>query len=107
MIDMKPPPQPKKKVEAPAPAPPVEVRTYYEPPAQPRSPLFGRTSEPKEEKPAPVEEEGGPLEAGTSYEFTDAGRSPRRPTGEGGGGRRRRSGASPEESGLLLAEGRR
>ena len=40
MIDMRPPPQPKKKVEAPAPAPPVEVRTYYEPPAQPRSPLL-------------------------------------------------------------------
>ena len=85
MIDMKPPPQPKKKVEAPAPAPPVEVRTYYEPPAQPRSPLFGRTSEPKEEKPAPVEEEEAPSRPETSYEFTDA-----RPQSAPADGRRRR-----------------
>ena len=85
MIDMKPPPQPKKKVEAPAPAPPVEVRTYYEPPAQPRSPLFGRTSEPKEEKPAPVEEEEAPSRPETSYEFKDE-----RPKSAPADGRRRR-----------------
>ena len=86
MIDMKPPPQPKKKVEAPAPAPPVEVRTYYEPPAQPRSPLFGRTSEPQEEKPAQVEEEEeAPSRPETSYEFTDA-----RPQSAPADGRRRR-----------------
>ena len=94
MIDMKPPPQPKKKVEAPAPAPPVEVRTYYEPPAQPRSPLFGRTSEPKEEQPAPVEEEEAPRGRRRPTSSRTRGRSPRRPTGGGGGGRRRRSGAS-------------
>ena len=85
MIDMKPPPRPKKKVEAPAPAPPVEVRTYYEPPAQPRSPLFGRTSEPKEEQPAPAEEEEAPSRPETSYEFTDA-----RPQSAPADGRRRR-----------------
>ena len=85
MIDMRPPPQPKKKVEAPAPAPPVEVRTYYEPPAQPRSPLFGRTSEPKEEQPAPAEEEEAPSRPETSYEFTDA-----RPQSAPADGRRRR-----------------
>ena len=99
MIDMKPPPQPKKKVEAPAPAPPVEVRTYYEPPAQPRSPLFGRTSEPQEEKPAPVEEEGGPLAAGDVLRVhgraaaVRAGRCGRRRRK-----RRRRSGASPQSA---------
>ena len=60
------------RAPAPAPAPPVEVRTYYEPPAQPRSPLFGRTSEPKEEQPAPVEEEEAPARPETSYAFTDA-----------------------------------
>ena len=85
MVDMRPPPQPKKKVEAPAPAPPVEVRTYYEPPAQPRSPLFGRTSEPTEEKPAPAEEEEAPARPETSYEFTDA-----RPQSAPADGRRRR-----------------
>jgi len=85
MIDMKPPPQPKPRVEAPAPAPPVEVRTYYEPPAQPRSPLFGRTSEPQEEKPAPVEEEEAPSRPETSYEFTD-----KRPQSAPADGRRRR-----------------
>ena len=101
MIDMRPPPQPKKKVEAPAPAPPVstDVLRAARPAAEP---LFGRTSEPKEQ-PAPAEEEA-PLAAGDVLRVH--GRAPpRRPTGRGGGGRRRRSGAGPE-SGLLLAEGR-
>ena len=56
-----------------------------EPPAQPRSPLFGRTSEPKEEQPAPAEEGEAPSRPETSYEFTDA-----RPQSAPADGRRRR-----------------
>ena len=108
MIDMKPPPQPKKKVEAPAPAPPVEVRTYYEPPAQPRFSIVWANVGAEGGAARSRGGGGGPLAAGDVLRVHGRAAAVR-------AGRRAKAAAEEEEEaaqveearGLLLAEGRR